>query len=255
MPLNTNLEKRIKLYSDTSNYTLHAHIKTDKAFNAGVIIQFFETRNQSYPIGTENLGAEISGTTGWSFYNNGFSLPAGAEFMNLRLRSESPQSGVGYSWFDNVGLIEWNDWQEYNSTMNISNPNDYYWLQLKINEEVLNVIVNYTEIKYSDTVTSLEEEVTIVPDEFVLYQNYPNPFNPSTTIQYELPAYTNVQLKIYDMLGNEGITIVNETQQPGKKIYQWNGKDDSGRVVSSGVYFYQLRTKEYLQTKKLMLLK
>jgi poly-gamma-glutamate capsule biosynthesis protein CapA/YwtB (metallophosphatase superfamily) len=255
LPLNTNLEKRIKLYSDTSSYTLHAHIKTDNVLNTGVIIQFFETRTQYNPIGTENLGAEINGTTGWSFYNNGFSLPSSAEFMNLRLRSESPQSGVGYSWFDNVGLIEWTDWQEYNSTMNISNPNDYYWLQLKINGEILNATVNYTEIKYSDTVTSLEEEVTIVPDEFVLYQNYPNPFNPSTTIQYELPAYTNVQLKIYDILGNEVRALVNETQQPGKKIYQWDGKDDSGRVVSSGVYFYQLRTREFIQTKKLMLLK
>jgi hypothetical protein len=140
--------------------------------------------------------------------------------------------------------------------MNISNPNDFYWLQLKINGEILNATVNYTEIKYSDIVTSLEEEeLTIVPNEFVLYQNYPNPFNPSTTIQYELPAYTNVQLKIYDILGNELRTLVNESQQPGKKIYQWDGKDDSGRVVSSGVYFYQLRTKEFLQTKKLMLLK
>ena len=83
--------------------------------------------------------------------------------MNLRLRSESPQNDVGYSWFDNVGLIEWTDWQEYNSTMNFSNPNDYYWLQIKINGEILNATVNYTEIKYSDTVTSLEEEVTIVP--------------------------------------------------------------------------------------------
>ena len=175
--------------------------------------------------------------------------------MNVRLRSESPQSGVGYSWFDNVGLIEWTDWQEYNSTMNISNPNDYYWLQLKINEEVLNATVNCTEIKYSDFVTSLGEEETIVPDDFVLYQNYPNPFNPSTTIRYELPVYTNVQLKIYDILGNVVREIVNEYQQPGKKIYQWDGKDSRGRMVSSGVYFYQLKTKEFLQTKKLVLLK
>ncbi len=74
-PLNTNLEKRIKLYSDTSGYTLHAHIKTDNAVNAGVVLQFFESRYQYNPIGTEDLGTEISGTTGWSFYNNGFSVP------------------------------------------------------------------------------------------------------------------------------------------------------------------------------------
>ena len=74
-PLNTNLEKRIKLYSNTSDYTLHAHLKTENALDAGVVIQFFETRYQYDPIGTENLDTEISGTTGWTFYNNGFSLP------------------------------------------------------------------------------------------------------------------------------------------------------------------------------------
>ncbi len=60
----------------------------------------------------------------------------------------------------------------------------------------------------------------IFHDEFVLYQNYPNPFNPVTTIQYELPVSTNVQLKIFDILGKEIRTIINEFQQPGKKIMQ-----------------------------------
>jgi hypothetical protein len=104
-------------------------------------------------------------------------------------------------------------------------------------------------------VTSSCEDVTLVPNEFVLYQNYPNPFNPDTAIQYELPTYTNVQLKICDIPGNEVRALVNEYQQPGKKIYEWDGKDKSGRVVSSGVYFYQLQTRGFLQTNKLMLLK
>ena len=255
LPLNTNLEKRIKLYSDTSGYTLHAYIKTENASNAGVVIQFFETRTQYYPIGTEDLGTEISGTTGWTFYQNKFTPPGNAQFINLRLRSESPQSGEAHSWFDDVGLIEWTDWKDYNSISNISYPNDYYWLQFKINESVLSANVNYTETKFTGIVTSRDEEQAYIPDEFVLYQNYPNPFNPVTTIQYELPVSTNVQLKIYDILGNEVRTIINEFQQPGKKICKWDSKDNRGRVVSSGVYFYQLQTSEFLQTKKLMLLK
>ncbi len=255
LPLNTNLEKRIKLYSDTSGYTLHAYIKTENALNAGVVIQFFESRNQYYPIGTENLGKEISGTTGWEFYNNRFEVPNGAEFINLRLRSESPQSGEGHSWFDDVGLIEWTDWRDYNSISNVLYPNDYYWLQFKISEYVLSAEVNYTETEFTDIITSRDEKQEYIPDEFVLYQNFPNPFNPSTKIQFELPISTNVQLKIYDILGREVRTIINEFQQRGKKIYQWDGKDNNGSVVSSGVYFYKLQTSEFLQTKKLMLLK
>jgi poly-gamma-glutamate synthesis protein (capsule biosynthesis protein) len=255
LPLNTNLEKRIKLYSDTSGYTLYAHIKTENSVNAGVVLQFFESRNQYNPIGTEDLGTEISGTTGWAFYHSKFTPPGNAQFINLRLRSESPQSGEAHSWFDDVGLIEWTDWKGYNSISSISYPNDYYWVQFKINESVLSANVYYSETKFTDIVTSRDKEQTYIPDEFVLYQNYPNPFNPITTIQYELPVSTNVQLKIYDILGKEVRTVTSEFQQPGKKIYKWDGKDDGGRVVSSGVYFYKLQTSEFSQTKKLLLLK
>jgi hypothetical protein len=93
-------------------------------------------------------------------------------------------------------------------------------------------------------VTSPGVDVRLVPNEFILHQNYPNPFNPSTTIQYEFP---NVQLKIYDVPEKEVRELVIENQQ--------SGKDNSGSVVSSGVYFYQLLAREFLQTKKLMLLK
>jgi hypothetical protein len=259
IPLNTDLEDRIKIYSDTSGYTLHAYIQTENSHNAGVIIQFFESRYQSYPSGTEDLGTEISGTTDWTFYNKGFSLPAGTKFMNLRLRSESPESGTGRSWFDNVGLIEWTDWQEYTPSVKFSNPNDFYWIQLKINEEIFNAVLNYTEIKFTDVITPLSEEVSFVPDKFILYQNYPNPFNPSTVIEFSLPEDAdNAVLIIYDILGQKVTQLVEGTLKAGKYKYQW----DAGNF-SSGVYFYQLRAVDpstgsgqvFIQTKKMILLK
>jgi poly-gamma-glutamate capsule biosynthesis protein CapA/YwtB (metallophosphatase superfamily) len=250
-PLNTNLEDKMKLYSDTSNYTLHAYIKTENSLNAGVTIQFFESRTQTYPIGTEDLGTEISGTTNWSFYNKGFSPPSSTQFMNLRLRSESPDSGVSYSWFDNVGLIEWTDWQEYNPDANFSIPNDYYWLQLKINDEVLNATINYTEIKFEDVVTPLSDESTYIPNKFVLYQNYPNPFNPRTVIEFSLPEdVNNVVLTIYDILGQKVIQLVKGDLKAGEYQYQWNAV-----YFSSGVYFYQLQAGDFVETKKMVLMK
>jgi len=139
--------------------------------------------------------------------------------------------------------------------MNFSNPNDYYWLQLKINGEILNATVNYTEIKYSDIVTSLEEEVTIVPDEFVLYQNYPNPFNPSTVIEFSLPEdVNNLQLTIYDVLGQRVTQLVNTSLIAGRYSYQW----DAGNVAT-GMYIYELRTNSatggFVSVKKMILLK
>jgi hypothetical protein len=100
----------------------------------------------------------------------------------------------------------------------------------------------------------IEVEVDFTPKEFVLYQNYPNPFNPSTVISYQLPVTSNVTLKVYDILGNEIATLVNEEKQPG--IYEVEFNLVSGiRNPASGVYFYKLIAGEFTQTRKMILLR
>ena len=94
-----------------------------------------------------------------------------------------------------------------------------------------------------------------MPEEFSLYQNYPNPFNPSTTIKYDIPVKNNVYITIYDILGKEVITLINKAQEPGYKSIVWNGTDRLGQNVGSGVYFYTLHSGDFIQTKKLMLIK
>jgi hypothetical protein len=85
---------------------------------------------------------------------------------------------------------------------------------------------------------------------FVLDQNYPNPFNPSTIIKYELPKESFVTIKLYDLLGREIKTLVNEDKPAGSYSFTFNGSD-----LSSGVYFYRMQAGDFLQTKKLILLK
>jgi hypothetical protein len=104
--------------------------------------------------------------------------------------------------------------------------------------------------------TSIEETDGITPNEFQLNQNYPNPFNPETTISYQLAVNGDVTLKIYDMLGQEVRTLINENKPVGYHSVVWNGTDNSGRQVSSGVYFYQLQSGNNIsQIKKLLLIK
>jgi len=88
------------------------------------------------------------------------------------------------------------------------------------------------------------------PKEFKLEQNYPNPFNPSTTIQYQLPQDARVTLKVYDILGSEVATLVNEEHEAGYKEVQFNGSN-----LASGMYVYRLQAGDYVSTKKMMLLK
>ncbi len=94
---------------------------------------------------------------------------------------------------------------------------------------------------------------------FILYQNYPNPFNPSTTIKYQIPKSGMVQLKVYNILGREVATIVNEFQTAGEHSVQFSSDNmlqtRNHQQLSSGVYFYQLKSSEFIETKKLLLLK
>lgn len=91
--------------------------------------------------------------------------------------------------------------------------------------------------------------------EFTLEQNYPNPFNSSTRIGYSLNAPANVQLKIYDFLGRTVKTIRNEIQQPGRYYALWNGTDEQGRLVSSGIYLCKMVSGNEVKTVKLILMK
>lgn len=79
-----------------------------------------------------------------------------------------------------------------------------------------------------------------VPQEVLLFQNYPNPFNPTTTIEFFLPRTFFVTLKIYDVLGHEVVTLINEQKSAGRHTIQWNGKNTTGHDVSSGIYFCRL---------------
>jgi hypothetical protein len=98
--------------------------------------------------------------------------------------------------------------------------------------------------------TSVGPEPPGLPRETRLYQNYPNPFHPSTEIGFQITDHGLVKLNVYDVLGREVGTVVNEVKAPGTYTVQWNG---SG--VSSGVYFHRLQTGSFVQTKRLLLLK
>jgi hypothetical protein len=89
-----------------------------------------------------------------------------------------------------------------------------------------------------------------LPKQFVLRQNYPNPFNPSTVIRYELPVKSNVTLKVYNLLGEEVATLVEEPEEAGYKSVTW----DAG-MSPSGVYFYRLSAGTFTQTNKLLVVK
>jgi hypothetical protein len=120
-----------------------------------------------------------------------------------------------------------------------------------LNYELQNKAITYNFVPLTDMVTSVVQKTSMLPERFILNQNYPNPFNPSTTISYQLPLDSKVTLKLFNALGQEVETIINEYQSAGlySKFYTFPSS------LSSGVYFYRLQTGFFSETKKLILMK
>ena len=96
---------------------------------------------------------------------------------------------------------------------------------------------------------------TFLPTTFALYQNHPNPFNPITTIRYDLPEDGPVSIIIYDLMGREIKTLVKQVSAPGRYSVNWNGRNQFGKQIASGMYFYRMETPEFQSVKKLIFLK
>ncbi len=122
-------------------------------------------------------------------------------------------------------------------------------------KDILGVVPNEYGVRScvwlkGEGVTGVDGDNRIIPSSLTLYQNYPNPFNPATTIQYELPQRSDVQITVYDLAGRQVTTLLSETQEAGLQSVQWNATS-----VPSGMYFYQIKAGEFVQTKKMVLLK
>ncbi|HRP92386.1 MAG TPA: T9SS type A sorting domain-containing protein, partial [Ignavibacteriaceae bacterium] len=144
--------------------------------------------------------------------------------------------------FESLGFI--------NGKGTTTETNEYSFVDIKV--DAGNYTYRLMQKDYDGTFAySQEVEVEIsLPLEYSLEQNYPNPFNPTTTISYSIPSDNFVTIRLYDVLGNEVITLVNEQKQAGKYEMLFNASN-----IASGVYYYQINSGTFTQTRKLMLLK
>ena len=156
-------------------------------------------------------------------------------------------------WYDNLlfGVLAFRDTLESlgYDVLFTDYPDGHEWCRVMGNQDVgLEYIFPYQQL-------SLDKQDASIPLKFGLHQNYPNPFNPSTSIRYDLPEDAFVNITIYDMMGRSVKIVSNDRQTAGYKIKKWDATNELGEPVSTGVYLYSIRAGDFMQVKKMALLK
>lgn len=180
--------------------------------------------------------------------------------FDMILISQSIKDKGGIDYLENSFKILGNDGNHFQQ--NITTGSNYW---LTSNSSLGSALVNasdhlpvYADFNFGVVPNEVSTTQTL-PTKFELMQNYPNPFNPETVIRYQLPVSGYVSLKVYDLLGNEVVTLVNEFQNAGLHNSQFSllnmPAGRQGSTLSSSVYFYQLKVGNFVQTKKMMLIK
>ena len=124
-----------------------------------------------------------------------------------------------------------------------------------LRDEVMLALADLPSIEEEVVETAVEtSDQASVPQAFFLAQNAPNPFNSNTVIRFALPQPSQVELAIYNLLGQPVAVLVQEHSAAGTFAVRWDGRNQAGRAVTSGVYLYQLRAGEYTEVRKLLLL-
>jgi hypothetical protein len=172
------------------------------------------------------------------------------EVIALRLPERYPVDSIPQlvgideetAWLGNRDNFEINSYAEYSG----DKTNACWFPNEKIANEWLNLV---------HPATGVNSAKYRLPEQNQLFQNYPNPFNPSTRISYELPKNIQVILTIFNLLGQEIRTLVNESKEAGHHTVHWDGEDNFGKKVVSGVYLYQIKAGDFKYTKKMLLMR
>jgi hypothetical protein len=226
MPVGKRLDSVKFAFMTTGTFLFHLYRTTDTSIIAtdNIIVPIMSTATEVFPVWTK------VDLTGYGIIPN-YDIAAGYE----TLASTVPHP------------ILWGDNTVVRNRSIVYSPSTGLWSS---------VATNYMIRAYlSDLVLNVEREPDIIPEKFKLYQNYPNPFNGITTIEFDLKERGNIKLKLFDLLGTEVITLVDNNFEVGRYSVRWNGKNKYGVNVSSGMYIYSLETFGKRVNRKLIYLR
>lgn len=243
------IKNRCKWYDNSKIFTLHGWIKTTNATNANILIRYYNSRTSSL-IGSQNITANISGNSDWTWYSKEITIPSNAWYYDIRLTCTNSGGDPVLALFDNVGLIEWTPWTAWEPGNSVLNPNNYYWMQARTLENPKSISVRFCEKRYS--ATSSRSKPT--PPAQMALRIYPNPFRDSATLVFDIEGKEPARLAVYNLRGQKIRTLAEGILPAGKHQVLWDGQDQTGRRAASGIYFMRLEQSGRAVTQKAVLL-
>lgn len=246
---NFSWNPNIVVMSDPTNQKLHAvsTIWTDniakiawedtRSGNAGIYAQNI---NPNGELGNVIVPVELTSFTGVLDANKIIlNWQTATEINNLGFEVQRSQDSNNYNY---LGFVEGNG--------TTTNPHSYSFSDENIISGTYSYRLKQIDNNGTYKYISLDESFTVQPLDYELAQNYPNPFNPSTIIKYQIPAAGHVSIKVYNLLGKEVATLVNENKPAGNYEVEFSSEE-----LTSGVYIYKLQSGSFVEAKKMMLLK
>ena len=239
----------------TGNYgqKLHVSVSTDgwENYTEVLFLDVWDGNNEQWLQEIINLDSYSGQVIDIAFRSNDDgNWASGVALDNIRL-SVTPK------WLSTTdsGYVHYLETSPINISVNTNNLEFGYYESKILVENIITGQKDSVKVELSVEEVNVNIDQSNIPSIFSLTQNYPNPFNPNTQIGYALPKEEYVTLLIFDLLGREVITLVDEVQSPGYRTINWNGMDNLGNNSGAGMYFYHLTAGHFSQTKKMVLLK
>jgi len=233
----TDLEKHLPC-DPAKQHSALGWLRGENAAEARVMTRFYNTRYTETPLTSTDVGERLQGDSDWTRRWVDLETPGDATYFELRCGIEPPEADTGLAWYDDLAMVEWEDWLPVHASFDIPSPNNFRFVQVRrVGEADGPVTVVWRETSYGDVTTGAPEMVPTVKSARLAC--YPNPCNPRTTVQLDLPVAGAREcfVALFDLRGRR-VALLHEgpLSGVGPHGFTWDGRDDGGRELASGVY-------------------
>ena len=255
----TDLEKHLPC-DPAKEHSAVSWLRADNAWQARTMVRFYDSRSSESPLADIDVADRFDGATDWVRQWRDLDTPGNATYFEMRCGHEPPVSGTGYSWYDDLAFIEWDDWTPARSDLKVASPNNNRFLQIRSTDTgVTETMVAYNETAYGSGQISASPQDTPLAAGLGL-RCFPNPFNPRVTIELELPTTagngSEVIVEVFNVRGQKVRTLHHGPMPAGlRNGLTWDGTDDGGRNLASGIYLVRAKSGERRTTLKITLVR